>query len=107
MHTGQERGWGLGKVAKRRGDKRASPTAKAPPPGPRRPAQIALQRVRQGCYGMGAGAVLAIPAALLGEHVPAPRMVLVLGGVGLLAAAAGLMAEVFENQVFPGGTDGS
>lgn len=97
----------MGKVAKRRGEKRAPRKEKAALPEPRRPGQIALQRMRQGCYGVGAGAILAIPAALLGEHVPSLRMVLALGGMGLLAGAAGVMMEVLENQIYPGGTNGS
>lgn len=97
----------MGKVAKRRGDKRAARKQKAALPEPRRPLQIALQRTRQGCYGIGAGSVLAIPAALLGEHVPSLRMVFALGGLGVLAGAAGVMVEVFEHRIFPGGTDGS
>ena len=94
-------GRGMGKVAKRGGEKRPPRKEKAALPEPRRPVQIALQRMRQGCYGVGAGSVLAIPAALLGEHVPSPRMLLALGGMGLLAGAAGVMMEVFENQIFP------
>ncbi|HST63444.1 MAG TPA: hypothetical protein VLK84_32330 [Longimicrobium sp.] len=97
----------MGKVAKRRGEKRAARKEKAVLPEPRRPLQVALQRTRQGCYGIGAGAVLAIPGALLGERVPSLRMVLVLVGLGLLAGAAGVMIEVFEHRIFPGGKDGS
>jgi hypothetical protein len=70
---------------------------------PRSPLRILLERTRQGCYGVCAGSVVAIPAALLGEHVPSLHVIVMLGGVGLFAGTAGVMIEVFENRIFPGG----
>jgi hypothetical protein len=71
----------------------------------RRQVQIALQRVRQGCYGICAGSFVAIPAAMLGEHSPAVQTTGMMGAVALLAASAGLLLEVVENRIFPGGMD--
>lgn len=74
---------------------------------PRRQVQIALQRVRQGCYGVCAGSFVAIPAAMLGEHSAGVQGTGMMGAVALLAGSAGLLLEVVENRIFPGGMDGA
>ena len=70
------------------------------------PVQILLRRLWQGCYGVSAGAFVAIPAALLGEHPPTIKMVIAMSGVFLFSGAAGVLLEVFERRFFPGGEDG-
>jgi hypothetical protein len=72
----------------------------------RKQAQIALLRMRQGCYCMCTGSALAIPAAILAEHSPRLQLVAAMGGVALLAGATGLLLEVVENRVFSGGENG-
>jgi hypothetical protein len=74
---------------------------------PRRPLQIALERTRQGCYGICAGSFVAVPAAMLGDHVPSLQMVGAIGGIALFAGMTGLLIEVVETRVFPGGMNGS
>ena len=79
-------------------------------PGPavrRQQGQVVLQRMRQGCYGFCAAASIAIPAAMLSDHTPAERLVIAILGTGLLAGATGLLLELVEIRVFPGGKNGS
>ena len=70
------------------------------------PVQILLRRLWQGCYGVSAGAFVAVPAALLGEHPPTIKMVIATSGALLFSAAAGVLLEIFERRLFPGGEDG-
>ena len=72
---------------------------------PTPPVQILLRRLWQGCYGVSAGAFVAVPAALLGEHPPTIKMVVAMSGVFLFSGAAGVLLEVFERRFFPGGKD--
>lgn len=86
------------KPAKKKGKGRAQPR-------PRTAGSIVLQRLRQGCYGICAGAFVAIPSALVGEHTPTWRSIGIMIGVMLFAGATGLALEIIENRVFPGGGD--
>jgi hypothetical protein len=69
----------------------------------RRPLQIVLHRLQQGCYGICAGGIVAILAAMLGEHPPADRARNVTAAIALLAGAMGLLIEVFESRSSAGG----
>lgn len=93
----------MGKLAKRGREARPRRRQKADATAPRTPLRIALERLRQGCYGICAASLVAVPAAVLGEHAPALRVVGVMVGMGLSAGLAGLMVEVTENRIFPGG----
>lgn len=94
---------GRGKLQKRGRDTRPRRTQGAGAAAPRTPLRIALERVRQGCYGICAASCVAIPAAVLGEHAPPRRVLVVMVVMGVSAGTAGLMVEVFENRIFPGG----
>lgn len=77
-------------------------------PAPQRtPAQVILERARQGCYGICAASFVAIPAALLGEHLPALHLLGAMGATALLTGTTGLLIEVLEIRIFPGGKNGS
>jgi hypothetical protein len=102
-NAGGEVSVGRGKLEKRRRDARPRRKQWADAAAPRTPLRIALERVRQGCYGICAASVVAIPAAVLGEHPPPRRIIVVMVVMGASAGTAGLMAEVFENRIFPGG----
>jgi hypothetical protein len=96
-----------GKPATRGRRDKLTRNSKPEAPPPHRPFQIALMRARQGCYGICGGSFVAIPAAMLGEHAPAMPTVVVMTGMALFAGATGLLIEIFERRIFPGGTDGS
>jgi hypothetical protein len=93
----------MGKLAKRGREAKPRRKQSAGANVPRTPLRIALERLRQGCYGICAASFVAIPAAVLGEHAPALRIIGVMAGMGLSAGLAGLMVEVSENRIFPGG----
>ena len=96
----------MGKLAKRRGSTKIRERQSAEtPPRSRHPKQIVLQRLRQGCYGICAGAFVAIPSALVGEGTPTWQAIGIIIGVMLFAGTTGLALEIFENRVFPGGGD--
>jgi hypothetical protein len=93
----------MAKPAKRGRGKKPRHKGKGEAAPPRHPLQIVLERIRQGCYGICAGSIVAIPAALLSEQMPSLRMIIALGGIGLFAGTAGVMIEVFEHRIYPGG----
>lgn len=92
-----------GKLTKHGRESRPQRTQKAHGPVPRTPLRITLERLRQGCYGICAASIVAIPAAVLGEQTPARRVLVVMVVMGASAGTAGLMVEVFDNRIFPGG----
>lgn len=96
---------GRGKPRKREWESRRRRRPGGDAAVPRTPLRIALQRVRQGCYGICAASFVAIPAAVLGEHAPPRRVLVVIVALGASAGTAGLMAEVFESRIFPGGAN--
>ena len=93
----------MGKLAKQGRQAKPRRKQKADAASPRTPLRIALERLRQGFYGICAASFVAIPAAVLGEHAPTLRIIAVMAGMGLSAGLAGLMVEVSENRIFPGG----
>lgn len=68
-------------------------------------ARILLRRLWQGCYGVTAGAFVAIPAAVLGDDPPSIKIVLALCGAILFAGATGVLLEMREHSLFPGVDD--
>jgi 2-keto-3-deoxy-galactonokinase len=70
-------------------------------------AQVVMARMRQACYGLCGAAFVAIPAALMSEHAPPLDLLGSLARAALLTGATGLMIEVLEIRVFPGGKNGS
>lgn len=97
----------MARVAKR-GRHAMQRPGKQPGPAVRRlQGRVVLQRMRQGCYGFCAASAIAIPAALLSDHTPAERLVVAIFGTAVLAGATGLLLELFEIRVFPGGKNGS
>jgi hypothetical protein len=95
----------MGKSIKRRPDRSEVRTRNRA--RPRAQAQIALLRLRQGCYCMCTGSAVAIPAAILAEHSPRLQLVATMGGIALLAGTTGLLLEVVEHRIFPGGENGA
>lgn len=97
----------MAKLAKR-GRATTQRREKSADPAPQRtPSQVIMERMRQGCYGISAASFVAIPAALLGEHSPAFHLLGSMGAAALLTGVTGLLIEVVEIQVFPGGKHGS
>lgn len=90
-----------GRAATQRQEKSAAPAPE------RRPVHVILERSRQGCYGICAASFVAIPAALLGEHVPAFPLLGAMGVAALLTGATGLLIEVLEIRILRGGKNGS
>lgn len=98
----------MGNPAKRgRGDTPGLLQGKGVPLPARRPVRILLHRLQQGCYGICAGAFVAIPAAMLGEHTPSARAVAIMAGVALFAGAMGMLIEVVESRLTSGDNDAS
>lgn len=73
----------MGKVKKRE-ETPVAPSRSAPPPA-RRPTQIVQHRLQQACYGIAAGAFVSISAALLGEHPPSDREMMIMAAIAVFA----------------------